>query len=359
MAEVPAPAPDAEEQPGPIGSLVRSLSNLFQGEKQIQTVEVMPTAPKSVEEGPAAAEAVAPVVAPAAAEAVAPVAPEPEPSPDSAIEPPPQDSAKKWLEAAAAPAVEAVTVADSKVPEPIDEPGDDAHEQLAPVSFETLFQFATQSDKYLLYAGMVFEACCGAGFPIMMILFGDSIDAMSSACAGVSVNAEADLAKFAILGGVMVVLRFVSTYCIQLQQKRQIALYKAEYMKAIIRQDIGWYDVNNPQELSTAFGDALNYIDKGFGFSAWGMLAQQVGQGLGGAIIAFIYQPAVAGMSCVFIPFMIYAMTLFVQAQVKPCRPAACQAACLRLPAPPGSSAHRHSGVTRAQCRGPRRRRPY
>ena len=59
-------------------------------------------------------------------------------------------------------------------------------------------------------------------------------------------------------------------------QKTQMARYRFSYMKAIIRQDIGWYDVSNPQELSTQFGEAMSTIEKGLGYPAWGMHGRQL-----------------------------------------------------------------------------------
>jgi ATP-binding cassette subfamily B (MDR/TAP) protein 1 len=164
---------------------------------------------------------------------------------------------------------------------------------LKPVSYKTLLQYSTKQDKMFLAVGCAFEAACGAGFPFMILLFGGSLDQLSTACPALSSDPTSDLMTYIILGCVMWALRSVSTFCIGTHQKRAIARYRVEYMKSIIRQDIGWYDVNNPQELSSAFGDALMYIEKGLGFSGWGMLAQNVGMALSAVVIAFVYQPIV------------------------------------------------------------------
>ena len=53
-----------------------------------------------------------------------------------------------------------------------------------------------------------------------------------------------------------------STLCLEMAKHRQIAKWKKEYLKSILRQDVGWYDVNRPQELSTRMGDAMVQIEK-------------------------------------------------------------------------------------------------
>jgi ATP-binding cassette subfamily B (MDR/TAP) protein 1 len=62
---------------------------------------------------------------------------------------------------------------------------------------------------------------------------------------------------------------------------RQITLWKKEYLKSILRQDVGWYDVNRPQELSTRMGESLVYIEKGL-HSSNGNIFSNKGQVSGG-----------------------------------------------------------------------------
>ena len=36
------------------------------------------------------------------------------------------------------------------------------------------------------------------------------------------------------------------------------------YLKAILRQDVGWYDTSNPEQLSTTFAECMGTMQKGF-----------------------------------------------------------------------------------------------
>lgn len=80
-----------------------------------------------------------------------------------------------------------------------------------------------------------------------------------------------------------------------------VARYRVNYMKAIIRQDIAWFDVSNPQELSTQFGDSMSTIEKGLGFTAFGMLANGIGSSIGALVVAFMYQPSVSSLELIFV----------------------------------------------------------
>uniref|UniRef100_A0A7S3WWH5 ABC transporter n=1 Tax=Emiliania huxleyi TaxID=2903 RepID=A0A7S3WWH5_EMIHU len=45
-------------------------------------------------------------------------------------------------------------------------------------------------------------------------------------------------------------------------KERMIVRYKLAYVKAILRQDIGWYDTNSPLQLSTRIGEGLKTIEE-------------------------------------------------------------------------------------------------
>ena len=67
-----------------------------------------------------------------------------------------------------------------------------------------------------------------------------------------------------------------------------MTLWKKEYLKSILRQDVGWYDVNRPQELSTRMGESLVHIEKGL-HSSNGNIFSNTGQLVGGLVVAIIY----------------------------------------------------------------------
>ena len=70
----------------------------------------------------------------------------------------------------------------------------------------------------------------------------------------------------------------VGTLLIELSKNRQVAKWKKGYIKGILRQDVGWYDVNKPQELSTRMGEALVQIEAGLGVGTMGLICAGGGQ---------------------------------------------------------------------------------
>ena len=72
-------------------------------------------------------------------------------------------------------------------------------------------------------------------------------------------------------GAVSALFEGVGTMCIELSKNRQVAKWKKGYIKGILRQDVGWYDVNKPQELSTRMGESLVHIESGLSIGTAGL----------------------------------------------------------------------------------------
>jgi len=68
--------------------------------------------------------------------------------------------------------------------------------------------------------------------------------------------------KLCVLGAVMMGCMVPGVLCAMLPKQRQLARWKIAYVKAILRQDVAWYDVNKPQELAARIGDAIVHIEK-------------------------------------------------------------------------------------------------
>ena len=92
---------------------------------------------------------------------------------------------------------------------------------------------------------------------------------------------------------------------------RQMSRWKLEYLKAIVRQDVGWFDVNKPQELASRIGEAILYIDKAHSVTTYQSLLP-VGQLLGGVTIAFVFKWDLALIACA-LGFLLCAPASFVQ----------------------------------------------
>jgi len=187
------------------------------------------------------------------------------------------------------------------------------------VSIGTLLQFATPRDKTLMIIGFCFEMGAGVGFPLMFYFFGDAVDAL-----GDPANTTGEklldvmlevMGKVGILAGAVLVAKIISTICIGVAKEHQSARYKVGYLKSIVRQDIGWFDCNNPQELSTAYGEALLLVEKGLGGESWGQLGLNLGQTITGFAISLLSEWRVGLLSFGFVPIVLFGVYMNSQAQ--------------------------------------------
>ena len=103
----------------------------------------------------------------------------------------------------------------------------------------------------------------------------------------------------------------VGTSCIEWSKNRQVAKWKKGYIKGILRQDVGWYDVNKPQELSTRMGESLVHIESGLGIGTAGLFCAGLGQFVLSTGIGIFYKwdlalVALGVAAFTYIPAMFY-----------------------------------------------------
>ena len=69
-------------------------------------------------------------------------------------------------------------------------------------------------------------------------------------------------------GGMFVVFAFASISALYTRHK-MMAKWRVEFVKAVLRQDIGWYDVNQAQQLAGRMGESMVHIDKAFSVTTY------------------------------------------------------------------------------------------
>merc|ERR1719453_939102 len=120
-----------------------------------------------------------------------------------------------------------------------------------------------------------------------MIIFGDFMDVSS-------VENELDmfieiaimmawLGVFAFVGG------WVGNMCFEAAGMNIAARWRKEYLKGILRQDVAWFDTNNPNELSGKIASITQDLEQGINGKITEIPRFLIGQGLLGLGIAFYY----------------------------------------------------------------------
>ena len=114
------------------------------------------------------------------------------------------------------------------------------------------------------------------------MISGNSTDAVVE-----SVNAIC--IQLSVLGGILFVAAWIAEACFKSSGVRQSAQWRKAYLKAIVRQDIGWYDVNPSAELSSRVAESTQAIEEGIS-SKLSLGARYLFQGLAGMVLSFYYK---------------------------------------------------------------------
>ena len=181
-------------------------------------------------------------------------------------------------------------VPDPGLDSPVKEmPLDDALQTSATRSFfGSLFYFATAWDVVLVTCGCVFKLVFGVLQILILIIFAEFFDMRLNTPQGFRDLGLHIFVSMCYFGAATAGTEMAASIALEWAKHRQITAWKKAYLKSILRQDVGWYDVNRPQELSTRMGEALVHIEKGL-HSSNGNLFSNGGQFIGGLVIAVYY----------------------------------------------------------------------
>eukprot|EP01113_Clastostelium_recurvatum_P023245 TRINITY_DN2777_c0_g1_i3.p1 TRINITY_DN2777_c0_g1~~TRINITY_DN2777_c0_g1_i3.p1 ORF type:complete len:384 (-),score=127.08 TRINITY_DN2777_c0_g1_i3:154-1305(-) len=162
-------------------------------------------------------------------------------------------------------------------------------EKKAMVSLGQLFRYASPGDRFLIFLGIISAIVVGASTPIFMIVLGDfinifSIDKLTSPNFSVA-DAVVDIVKWMmIIGGVASIASYAQYASWIVSCERQIRRVRQEYLRAILRQEIGWFDVTKPSELSTRIVSDTETMQEALG-DKFGQLIQGLATFIGGFVV--------------------------------------------------------------------------
>ncbi|KAM9807166.1 ATP-dependent translocase ABCB1-like [Syngnathus typhle] len=152
-----------------------------------------------------------------------------------------------------------------------------------------LFRFADGVDVLLIIFGTVMSVAHGLVFPLMCVVFGHMSDrfihfsAMSKNNTRYLVSTNNTLQEdmgsfsvyFMITGFLVLVAAYMQVAFFTLAAVRQVKRIRKCFFHSIMRQDIGWFDVNETASLNTRLVDDIYKIQEGIG-DRIGMLIQSL-----------------------------------------------------------------------------------
>ncbi|EQC25368.1 hypothetical protein SDRG_16777 [Saprolegnia diclina VS20] len=217
--------------------------------------------------------------------------------------------------AEAAP-TEYIAVATPKAGAPAIEPETPVNEKGQMVPLTKLFSYAERTDVLLMVGGTLCAMGTGVSQPLQIIFFGDILSAFNPGST-TNTNVSSDVSdginsialKFVYLGIGVIACGFGQVACWSIAASRQGKRLKFEYIRAILRQEIGWFDVNKPMELATKVADTSLIIQDGIGRKV-GDGINFFSMGISGIIIGLVKGWKLALALLAFTPFI--ALTAFL-----------------------------------------------
>uniref|UniRef100_K3XDV4 MDR-like ABC transporter n=1 Tax=Setaria italica TaxID=4555 RepID=K3XDV4_SETIT len=158
------------------------------------------------------------------------------------------------------------------------------------VPLHRLFAFADRMDTLLMAVGALAAVANGMAQPLMTFIMGDVIDAFGSAESSHDVlhRVEKVIMNFVYLGIAAGLASTLQVSCWTISGERQAARIRALYLKAILRQDIAFFDMEmtTGQVVERMAGDTF-LIQDAIGEKV-GKSIQLLSTFIGGFIIAFV-----------------------------------------------------------------------
>ena len=107
-------------------------------------------------------------------------------------------------------------------------------------------------------------------------------------------------------------LKYAQIVLIDRAKETQMGRYRIAYLKAILRQDVAWYDTHDPQKLASIMGASMVHVESGLSSSTW-VLVEALSRFLGSIILGLEREWTVALVAMAGGPFCIYALVSMVK----------------------------------------------
>eukprot|EP01053_Blabericola_migrator_P001827 Blabericola_migrator_1__1826@NODE_1497_length_4417_cov_420_574943_g983_i0_p1_GENE_NODE_1497_length_4417_cov_420_574943_g983_i0NODE_1497_length_4417_cov_420_574943_g983_i0_p1_ORF_typecomplete_len1438_score345_07ABC_membrane/PF00664_23/4_3e43ABC_membrane/PF00664_23/4_3e47ABC_tran/PF00005_27/4_7e42ABC_tran/PF00005_27/7_9e02ABC_tran/PF00005_27/2_8e41AAA_21/PF13304_6/0_0033AAA_21/PF13304_6/1_1e05SMC_N/PF02463_19/13SMC_N/PF02463_19/1_5e05SMC_N/PF02463_19/1_3e03SMC_N/PF02463_19/65SMC_N/PF02463_19/0_000 len=150
----------------------------------------------------------------------------------------------------------------------------------------TSLAYRERKDTVLIVIGVITSIILGLVPPLNMLVLGGSI-----AAAGDPANSMAKINRtvvnFVILAAVGFCAAGLSAYCLETASERQVRQLKYRFLKSILAQDIGYWDVQDTGVLAANIEQSCIQLRDGTGIKL-GMVFQMMAGFFGGYVVALI-----------------------------------------------------------------------
>eukprot|EP00285_Hemiselmis_virescens_P019662 CAMPEP_0173408724 /NCGR_PEP_ID=MMETSP1356-20130122/70456_1 /TAXON_ID=77927 ORGANISM="Hemiselmis virescens, Strain PCC157" /NCGR_SAMPLE_ID=MMETSP1356 /ASSEMBLY_ACC=CAM_ASM_000847 /LENGTH=562 /DNA_ID=CAMNT_0014370079 /DNA_START=126 /DNA_END=1811 /DNA_ORIENTATION=- len=131
------------------------------------------------------------------------------------------------------------------------------------VTFGQLFMFADRLDWFLMITGAIFSMGHGVSMPLMTLFLGELMEGLFNPDVKEAADATRGTAIiFLILGFAIFICAYPELAFFKVSAVRQSVRIREEYLLAILRQDMSWFDQCKTNQLSTRLsGDVPAWIE--------------------------------------------------------------------------------------------------
>lgn len=185
---------------------------------------------------------------------------------------------------------------------------EEENEKLEMVGTFEIFRYADGVDIFLMLLATIMSIANGAVLPLMVIVFGDMTNSFvddtiaenlknitlppnftfpqpSNETLGEQMTRHA--IYYSIMGFVVLIAAYMQVAFWTLAAGRQVKRLRKKFFHSIMKQEIGWFDVNETGQLNTRLTDDVYKINEGIG-DKLGMLLQNLTTFVTGIIIGFV-----------------------------------------------------------------------
>lgn len=145
----------------------------------------------------------------------------------------------------------------------MDEMAETVSSTVKSATFAQLFSTADSIDVMLMIAGTLGAAVTGLCFPFINVLFGRMIDSLNTDPANFSTSVANLAASFCYVSLVNICSCSVQVACWSVAGERQTQKLREKYVRSILRQEIGFFDLNAASTLSTKVADLSGAVQDG------------------------------------------------------------------------------------------------
>ncbi|CAJ1336106.1 unnamed protein product [Effrenium voratum] len=170
-------------------------------------------------------------------------------------------------------------------------------------SFFKLFSQMDCLELVVLTVGLLCSMCHGVAQPLLVIIFGDLIDALGGSPDEVQRETERLCLLMCAVGGGALVAATLQGASFKVLSDSQTTKYRVMYFQDVLHQDVAWFDTKEVSALSAEIQDDLAKIQEAFG-DKFGNGVMALSAFLGGFACAFGLGWLLALILCAVLPFM-------------------------------------------------------